>query len=160
MELHIIEMPKVRKLESYKKIKKYLKNKNKEENINISKELQYLIFLDNQTSHEERKEIVKMGDEGLNVALKKIEEALQDEDAYDIYMTQKIKELQQKTMMEDREEKGIKIGEEKGIKIGEEKGREEEKIKIAFKLKNMGLSIEEVAKATGLKLEFIKKLKT
>ena len=101
-----------------------------------------------------------MGDEGLNVALKKIEEALQDEDAYDIYMTQKIKELQQKTMMEDREEKGIKIGEEKGIKIGEEKGREEEKIKIAFKLKNMGLSIEEVAKATGLKLEFIKKLKT
>lgn len=154
LEIHIIEIPKFRQLPIYKKIRKYLKNKNQKEYTNITKEFQYLLFLNNETSHKERKEIVKMGDKGLNIALKKIEEALQDEDAYNIFLEQKIEEIHQKNMIKEKEEKGIKKGRKEGI----EKGREEEKIEIAIKLKNKGISIEDIAETTCLNPEFIKKL--
>ena len=95
-----------------------------------------------------------MGDKGLNIALKKIEEALQDEDAYNIFLEQKIEEIHQKNMIKEKEEKGIKKGRKEGI----EKGREEEKIEIAIKLKNKGISIEDIAETTCLNPEFIKKL--
>ena len=51
-------------------------------------------------------------------------------------------------------QEGIEIGEEKGIK----KGTEKEKIETAKRLKNMGLSINDVVKATELTPEFIEKL--
>ncbi len=58
---------------------------------------------------------------------------------------------------------GIKIGKTEGIKIGEEKGRvegikigeEKRKIEIAKKLKSMGLSVEQIIRATGLNREDI-----
>jgi predicted transposase/invertase (TIGR01784 family) len=63
-------------------------------------------------------------------------------------------------------EEGKKIGEEKGkkqgIKIGEEKGikkgKIEGKIETAKELLKMGIEIEKIAKATGLKKEEIEKL--
>jgi predicted transposase/invertase (TIGR01784 family) len=59
-------------------------------------------------------------------------------------------------------EEGIKIGEEKGIKKGEEKGikkgKIEGKIETAAELLKMGIEIEKIAKATGLKKEEIEKL--
>jgi predicted transposase/invertase (TIGR01784 family) len=59
-----------------------------------------------------------------------------------------------------REERdvGIKIGEEKGIKIGEEKGKEEKAIETAKNLLEMGIEIDMIAKATGLKKEEVEKL--
>jgi predicted transposase/invertase (TIGR01784 family) len=59
-------------------------------------------------------------------------------------------------------EEGMKIGEEKGkkqgIKIGEEKGIKKGKIETAKELLKMGIDIEKIAKATGLKKEEIEKL--
>ncbi len=63
-------------------------------------------------------------------------------------------------------EEGIKIGEEKGkkegIKLGEEKGIKKGKIEgkkeTAKELLNMGIEIEKIARATGLKKEEIEKL--
>ncbi|MCL2687812.1 MAG: Rpn family recombination-promoting nuclease/putative transposase [Methanobrevibacter sp.] len=154
IEIHTLEMPKVRQLPLYNKMKKYLKTKNHKKYMSMSNELEYLLFIDNETSHEMRKEIVKMGNEGIGEAFKKIEEALQDEDTYDIYMTYKIKEMEQKNIMHERE----KIKEEKGIKKGMEKGMEKEKIEIATILKNDGHSIEYIAKTTKLNPKIIEKL--
>ena len=57
---------------------------------------------------------------------------------------------------------GIEIGREKGMKEGMEKGREEGKheanTETAQRLLAMGLSAEQVAKATQLPLEIIKNL--
>ena len=59
-------------------------------------------------------------------------------------------------------EKGMKQGMEKGMKQGMEKGREEGKheanTETAQRLLAMGLSAEQVAKATQLPLEIIKNL--
>jgi len=126
----------------FREIKKYLNNKD----IYLNKEYQYLIFIDNETTHEERKEIVKMGDEGLVASMKKIEEALQDPDAFDTYMTIKIEQMHQENVMRENLEKGMK----KGI----EKGKEE----TAVKLKNKGISLEIIAETTGMPLSKIKKL--
>ena len=162
MEIHIIEMPKFRKMPMYKQIKKYLKKKKQKQYITILKEFQYLFFLDNKTSHEERKEIVKMGNEGLNIAIKRIEEALQNEDAYDIYMNQKIEEIHQNNIIKQKEKKSEEKGREKGIEEGREKGieegREEGIIITATKMKNRGISIEEIAEITNLTPKFIKTL--
>ena len=54
--------------------------------------------------------------------------------------------------------KGEKIGEKKGEQIGIKKGKEEKKLEIAMKLKNEGISLETIAKTTGLTLSKIKKL--
>jgi predicted transposase/invertase (TIGR01784 family) len=47
---------------------------------------------------------------------------------------------------------------EEGIKIGEEKGKKEGKIETAKELLKLGIEIEKIAKATGLKKEEIEKL--
>ena len=99
-----------------------------------------------------------MGDKGLEASMQKIEEALQDPDAFDTYMTIKIEKMHQENMMNEREEKGIKIGEEKGIKIGEEKGKEEKELEIANNLKIEGFPLEIIAKTTGIPLSKVKNL--
>jgi predicted transposase/invertase (TIGR01784 family) len=67
------------------------------------------------------------------------------------------------TIAQQLREEGIKIGEEKGIKIGEEIGEERGMKKkaeeTAKKLLGMGIEIEKISEATGLKEEEIKKLK-
>jgi len=158
LEIHILEMPKFRNTKEYKKIKNYLKTKNKKEYINVSTKHQYLIFMDSETSHEERKEIVKMGNEGLIDSMKKIEDALQDEDAFDIYISNKIDEMSQETEVEERVEEGRKEGMEKGIEKGREEGSATRAILIATNLKNNGFPIEEIAEVTDLTPEFIEKL--
>jgi len=146
MEIHILKMPKFRKMPMYKLIKNYLKKKKQKQYITILKEFQYLFFLDNKASHEERKEIVKMGNEGLNIAIKRIEEALQDEDAYDLYMNQRIEEIHQNNVIKQEKTKSRKEGMEEGIII------------TATKMKNMGISIDDIAKITNLTHKFIKTL--
>ena len=132
IKIHTIEMPK------FREIKKYLNH----EDIKLNKEYQYLIFLDSETSHEERKEIVKMGDEGLAASLQKIEEALQDADAFDAYMTIKIEEMHQENVMNAKKEEG----------------KEERNIEIATNLKNKGIPLEIISETTGMPISKIKKL--
>jgi len=94
-----------------------------------------------------------MGDEGLKVSMKNLELALQN-GAFDAYFLEKLDEMHQENIMQEKLEKGIKIGEEKGIKIGEEK----EKLKMAIKLKNEGIDPEIIFKTTKILLSKIKKL--
>ena len=49
-------------------------------------------------------------------------------------------------------------GEMKGIKKGREEGREEKSREIAQNLKSLGLSLEDISKATGLTSEEIEQL--
>ena len=55
-------------------------------------------------------------------------------------------------------EKGMKEGMEKGMKEGMEKGMNQKALEIAKNMLAMGLSSEQVAKATQLPLEIIKNL--
>ena len=68
----------------------------------------------------------------------------------------------ERTLLDDRYQKGKEEGKEEGIAEGIEKGRAEGKYEAntetAQRLLAMGLSAEEVAKATQLPLEIIKKL--
>jgi predicted transposase/invertase (TIGR01784 family) len=129
-------------LKEFRKIKKDFNNK----------EHLYLTFIDNETNHTKRREMGRM-DEGLNAAVKKIEEALQDETALRLYHKLEI----EKMVMENE-----KIRTEERIKEGIEKGRKEgmeiNNIKIATKLKNMGIPVQNIVKATDLSKEFIENL--
>ena len=50
-------------------------------------------------------------------------------------------------------------GEKRGERRGEKRGREKEKVEIAKKLLNIGLSIEQIIEATGLTKKEIEKVK-
>ena len=81
--------------------------------------------------------------------MKNLELALQN-GAFDAYFLEKLDEMHQENVMQEKLEKGIKIG--------REKGKEEEKLKIAIKLKNEGVPLEIIAKTSEIPLSKIKKL--
>ena len=60
--------------------------------------------------------------------------------------------------MEKGIEKGMKQGIAEGMEMGKAEGKHEANTETAQRLLAMGLSAEEVAKATQLPLEIIKKL--
>ncbi|WP_270620521.1 Rpn family recombination-promoting nuclease/putative transposase [Parabacteroides distasonis] len=55
-------------------------------------------------------------------------------------------------------EKGLQEGLQEGLQKGKAEGRQEEKHSIALNLKKLGVSIEQIAFATGLSIEEIEKL--
>ena len=55
-------------------------------------------------------------------------------------------------------EEGLQKGLQKGKAEGKAEGRQEEKHSIALNLKKLGVSIEQIAFATGLSIEEIEKL--
>jgi predicted transposase/invertase (TIGR01784 family) len=59
---------------------------------------------------------------------------------------------------EEGREEGIAIGEERGIAIGEERGELKKAKETAGNLLSMGLSVEQIAKATGLSIEEIRRM--
>ena len=126
-------------LEKFRKTKKDLKNK----------EHLYLSFIDKYTNHEQRKELGKM-DEGLKASVKKIEEALQDENALRLYYKLEWEEISKQ--IEKKKER------EKGVEEGIEKGKENTKIEIATQMKNDGIPVKTIAKYTNLSKEFIERL--
>ena len=78
------------------------------------------------------------------------------------YETSKMAYRDIKNSVDTAKREGIEIGMEKGMKQGREEGREEGKheanTETAQRLLAMGLSAEQVAKATQLPLEIIKNL--
>jgi len=87
-------------------------------------------------------------DEGLKIATKKIEEVLQSEEL----------RLYHKIQLEKMVRENEKIKTEERIKKGIQKGIEEEKIRFAINLKKDGISVEKIARFTGLNIEFIEEL--
>ena len=59
--------------------------------------------------------------------------------------------------MEKGMEKGIKQGMEEGIKQGKEQGVRENSLNVARKLKEMGMSLDDIISATGLSIDDIMK---
>ncbi len=135
-ELHFIELP------------KFMRSK-----IDMDDKLsQWLVFL-----NHERKGLVEM-------ALKKnltVEEAMEiyDELAadealqYKIYLRKKFI-MDNNTLMLTKEEEGM----QKGRQEGRQEGLKEERKKIIKSMKKSGMSNEEIAKVTELKLEEIEKI--
>ena len=60
--------------------------------------------------------------------------------------------------MEKGLQEGLQEGLQKGKAEGKAEGRQEEKHSIALNLKKLGVSIEQIAFATGLSIEEIEKL--
>ena len=86
----------------------------------------------------------------------------QVEERYISFETSKMAYRDIKNSVDTAKREGIEIGMEKGMKKGMEKGRAEGKheanTETAQRLLAMGLSAEQVAKATQLPLEIIKNL--
>ena len=64
----------------------------------------------------------------------------------------------ERTLIDDSYQKGKEKGKEEGIAEGMEKGMNQKALEIAKNMLTMGLSAEQVAKATQLSLEIIKNL--
>ena len=86
----------------------------------------------------------------------------QVEERYISFETSKMAYRDIKNSVDTAKREGIEIGMEKGMKKGKEEGRAEGKheanTETAQRLLAMGLSAEQVAKATQLPLEIIKNL--
>ena len=68
-------------------------------------------------------------------------------------------EYAKETGLEEGLAKGRVIGRAEGLKEGLSKGREERNLEVAINLLQLGTSCEIVAKATGLSVEEVAKLK-
>ncbi len=64
----------------------------------------------------------------------------------------------ERTLLDDRYQKGMEEGMEKGMEKGRAEGKHEANTETAQRLLAMGLSAEQVAKATQLPFEIIKNL--
>ena len=53
---------------------------------------------------------------------------------------------------------GMRVGLEKGLREGENKGKKERELEIVKRLKNMGLTIEQIEEATELDRKVIEKI--
>ena len=139
LEIYIIELSKGKEL---------MENMSKEERTKNSLNT-WLQFINNPEV------IVDMENEEVKKAKEVLEEISKDEDErYKV-------ELRQKYIMDQKatEAAGYDKGLEAGIKQGLEQGARKEKLEIAKNLLNMGLSIEQVIKATRLNKEEIDLLK-
>ena len=122
LEIHIIELPKV---------------KERIEKGNLKK---WILFLENPEGEETKKMAEKEPE--IKEAIEVLEDISSDEAKI------RIAELREKYIM-DRESE-LETAEEKGIKHGIQEGSKKEKIEIAKKLKDKKMSIEEIAELTGL----------
>jgi len=132
-ETHFIELTKFRK-------------DLKKGNIDLNNPKDRLMILLNEKSPEHLiKKVIKMDKFAYDV-YKKAERVLQDRDGYLAYI---------KADMAERDKNAqIRYGKKEGIEIG----KEENNLEVAKKLKNEGVSIEIIAKATGLSVSKIKEL--
>ena len=145
LDLHIIELPKIKGLERQER----------------DELMEWLIFLNNPK--DERMNKIMAENKAIKEAVKKLEVMSNDNEI------RRIAELREKAVrdekatyskgVEDGIEKGIEKGTKIGIENGIEIGKKEEKNEIAKKLLNIGLSIEQIEKSTGLTKEEIEGLK-
>jgi len=91
-------------------------------------------------------------------AVDKLRELSSDKEIARIMFLEDIYEMDQKSLMREREEKATARGLEKGLKRGIKEGMKEAKKETAKKLKKMGLTNEQIAEATELPLEEIEKI--
>ena len=145
MEIYIIELKKLRKKE-----KKELEDR----------QTQWMLFLDNPRS-EEVKEIMGKSKE-IKEAVETYEKVTQNKDL------RRLAELREKAIRDEislrkyERREGMRVGLEKGLREGmregENKGKKERELEIVKRLKNMGLTIEQIEEATELDRKVIEKI--
>ena len=132
LDLHIIELPKIKGLDKQEK----------------DKLMEWLIFLNNP--NDERMNKIMAENKAIKEAVKKLEVMSNDGEI------RRIAELREKAVRDEKAtySKGVEDGIEKGI----EKGEINKAIEIAKNLLNIGLSVEQIEKSTGLSKEEIESL--
>ncbi len=145
LELHIMELPKVEKMQETKENSKLLK---------------WLKFLENPESEEV--EIYMKENVNMKEARTKLEGISEDA------RMQRIAELREKAILDEKEakytgymnglEEGRKDGKELGLKEGRQEGRQESIEQIVRKMKKAKFSMDTIKEITGLTEEEIEKI--
>jgi predicted transposase/invertase (TIGR01784 family) len=146
LQIHIIQMSIYRKLFKQDKI-----------NIEDNEINQWACFFDPNTPKRNINDVIEMNS-GIKTAKDKINFIKQHKDLYDQYMTREMAKLDYESEISYKIRESKKEGKEEGIKEGKEEGKKEAIIETALNLKNMGISLEDIKKATGLILKEIKNL--
>ena len=133
LELHIIELPKVKKMQETKENRKLLK---------------WLKFLENPESEEV--EIYMKENVNMKEARTKLEGISEDA------RMQRIAELREKAILDEKEAEYT--GYIKGVEDGKKDGKKEQKLAIAKKMKEENMDISFIVKITGLSKETIDSL--
>ena len=143
MELHFIEIPKLRKLDDTEEISDMLEA--------------WVAFI--QSPDSEVVEKLEMSKEEIKEA--KSELLKMSVDSKDRYMYEKRKEsiLEKVSLIESAEQKGIQKGIQKGKQEGLREGAKKEKLEIAKNAINNNLDDNTIQIITGLSLEEIKELR-
>jgi predicted transposase/invertase (TIGR01784 family) len=127
LEIHFIEMGKFRKM--------------KEKDIRNDPLQRWLTYFDKESPGELVEEVLKM-DRAIQRAQDRAAYVANDKDA--------LHEYQMREMALSDWTSGVNHARRKGIQEGKKAGRREESQEIAKRLKNMGESIDKIAKVTGL----------
>ena len=142
LELHIIELPKIKKMQETKENSKLLK---------------WLKFLENPESEEV--EIYMKENVNMKEAKTKLEGISEDK------RLQRIAELREKAILDEKEAKytgymnGLEEGRKDGKELGLKEGSKEKAEQIARKMKEAKFSIDTIKEMTGLTEEEIEKIK-
>lgn len=99
---------------------------------------------------EEKLEMAKKENKEIKKAMKIIDEMSMDEKEWELYQSRKMAIMDYNT--------GIREAKEEGKREGIKKGERKKQIEIAKELLKLGMSIENIQKATKLTIEEIKKL--
>lgn len=140
-ELHVIELPKIKRLKKEKNLEKWIK-----------------LLL----NPDELGEFDMENDEAIKKAKEELDKLSQDE--YEIRLAElRMKHIMDSKAIEDYGydkglEEGLKQGIEQGLKQGLEQGLEQAKIEIAKRMLEQGKSIEEIMELTELSKEDIESI--
>lgn len=134
LEIHIIELPKIKEREAENRIKKWI------------------LFLENPEGEEVKK--MSEREPEIKEAMEVLEKISSDEAKIRIAELREKYIADRESELATAEEKGIKQGIEQGI----EQGKKQEKIEIAKKLKAKNMPVEEIKEITGLSKEEIDKI--
>ena len=135
-EIHFIEIPKLKKLNSEEEVVDMLEA--------------WVEFLRDPESEVVRK--LEMSNSEIREAKDKLYKLSMDEKERELYFLREKSIKDEISALANAEEKGIQIGIEQGIKQGMQQGIQEgiqrEKIETVLRLKSLGLNIEQIAKGT------------
>lgn len=139
LEMHFIEIPKF--------VKKDSKANTKLE--------QWLWLI---AGREEKLEMAKKENKEIKKAMKIIDEMSMDEKEWELYQSRKMAIMDYNTGIREAKEEGKREGKIEGKIEGIKKGERKKQIEIAKELLKLGMSIENIQKATKLTIDEIKKL--
>ena len=142
ISLHFIEI---------KKFKEQIKTMNPEL-------YDWIYYFKYATEEDKMKLVIDDSKKFIQKALKALREFNEDDHLRDIALSRHMYQLDKMSQIKYAEKKAEERGEKRGEKKGEIRGKFEAKIETAKNFYKMGLSIEQIAKGTGLSIQEIQKI--